>query len=588
MWLDDEDKPNELNNKAPDLSVGAGGGSAGSSGGTTGSSTGGTTAGATGPQAPQQFATIQDYFGANKTQGEDLGNQFTGKLDTDLASNKTAIDTAANQTSNDINAGVVNYNADLSNEALTDPTKVTGDPTKLQDFMKQYNALYSGPSSFETSANYTPAATAASNSSDTAAELASEGGRQQILQDKFNDTGAGNKSLDQALIQNSSAYPTVQNQKAQFGSVQDYLTAKAAPVNTAATAAQATTDATKSAAQGAFANNLTNFQGSINAKVAADQAAAQATTDAYNTALKSGDATKINDALKNSNLTDAQRANLTDYLTAINKDYGSTPDLSQFSTSNPATDITAANAASAQDYANADAYKTLTGVDYSGVLDPKNAAQASQLPNTNNSIDAAAIDQNLRQYLIQKEQESFAPQGSVPTGSSTQPNSPNNKAKVGAVAAIANPLAFATTVGGTLGITKGTNAVGNALGFGKGKGDAQVTLPQLSLPSMPVPTTANAATTKAITDIYNKPLTDSGSYHEGAVIDMLGRLDTLQSALSNGQITQAEFNTYAQPLAQWTRSSLEAIGGASSQAMNSIRPAVNKLMSQQNLVALTK
>ena len=76
---------------------------------------------------------------------------------------------------------------------------------------------------------------------------------------------------------------------------------------------------------------------------------------------------------------------------------------------------------------------------------------------------------------------------------------------------------------------------------------------------MAIPKSANAATTKAITQVFNKPLSTAGSYHEGAIGDMTSRLDTLKAAADKGQISADEYKAYAAPLAKWTQSAYNTI-----------------------------
>lgn len=513
--------------------------------------------------APQQkFATATDYLNANQAQGETLGNQFTGALNTSLGNEKTSIDTAANKTKGDITAGTTAFDSNLSQTAVKDPTKITGDPNMMTNFLKQYNAEYTGPNSFEGSTNYTDAAAANNEATQKAGQLASTGGRKQLLRDQFGNTTAGGSTLDQGILHNSSAEATIQDQGKQFAGVSDYLNSQATDVNAAAKSAADTTAATKTAAQGAFTNNLTNFQDDLNARTKAAQDSASGKATAYTDALKSGDVNKVGDALKNSNLTEAQRTNLLDYLGEINKSYGSNPDISSFYNYNPATDITNANVATSQDYANADAYKQLTGTDYSGVLNPADAAKAGVMADPNAQFNATNADQALRAYLIQKETEAINNPTTVPQGSSSKPKDTTQQdalKTLGTAYAVTNPLGAVSTIGTALGVQKLGQKLSDSLGFGAKHHDVNVTLPELKLPAMAVPKTANAATTKAITDVFNKPINDAGSYHEGAVGDMVRRLDVLKDAADKGQISADEYKAYAAPLAQWAQSAYSTI-----------------------------
>lgn len=570
MFIEQDEEKNKNVPQTPGNQVGAGAGGFNISGSSNTPQGNPSTITPVQTNQPQpKFASAQDYLKANQAQGETLANDFTGALNTTLGTEKTSIDTAANKTKGDINAGVTAYDPTLVETAVKDPTKITGDPNMMTNFLKQYNASYTGPTSFENSANYGDAASAATEAGQKAAQIKTTGGRQQLLKDQFGNTTAGGSALDQGILQNSSAFPTVQEQGKQFKGMTDYLNTQSGDVGTAAKTAADTTEATKTQTQGAFENNLTKFSDELGARTKAAQDTAAAKGNAYTDALKSGDATKVAEALKNSNLTEAQRTNLVDYLTEINKSYGSNPDLSNFYNYNPATDITNANVASAEDYAKADAYKKLTGVDYSGVLNPADAAKAGVMQDPNAQFNTTNADQGLRAYLIQKEKEALNAQPGVSDGSSTPGEAKKDILDKGGLvdkaagALITAPLGGIGAIPGASGIISGigkmATKIGDSLGFGGKHHDVTVNLPELKLPEMAIPKTANAATTKAITGVFNKPLNTAGSYHEGAVGDMVGRLDVLKDALDKGQISQEEYTGYAAPLAKWANSAYNTI-----------------------------
>lgn len=590
MWVDNEDENNPANqtNGTPSApSVGAGGGTA-QAGGTTSNPS---TQTPVQPSQPQQnFATVQDYFGANKAQGDTLGQNFSSKLGQSASNERSAIDTAANQTNNDISAGTVNYDPNIVSTAVSDPTKVTGNPDQLQSFLKQWNAAYTGPQSFETSAGYTPAATASNEAKTNQQELATTGGQQQLLQDQYGVYGQGNKGLDQALLQNSSSYPTIQNQGKDFGTVQDYFGQKSQDLDTAATTAAANTDATKAQTQNAFANNLSNFQAGLNTKVSAAQT--QATTDAtkFQQDLKNGDTATVIADIKKAN-PNADTSTIQQYLDAYTKDYGSRPDLSSQYKFNPNTDINAANVANAQDYANAAAYGKLTGVDYSGVLNPADASKAGTAP-----AATTGVNPNIADYLKTQYANAELQKFGAPILSPTSPNAPNPAPKdvAGTVSggtvgsAVGNVVGgpLSAVIGGSLGATLGgksglSNSINKAVGIGAGSAskDATVNLPALNLPPLSMPANANPAGLKTVIDTFNQPLSTTGSYHEGALYDMASRLQNLKDTMTSGQITPAEYASYSKPLIAWATQAAQSIMGASSAAANSAKPAWNQIQS---------
>lgn len=377
MWLDqpeDEEKKAQVDGQNQP-SIGAGAGSAPTQPtGTTGNPS---TISPTSPTAPRQdFATVQDYLGANKQQGEQLGQKLTSSLGESLGKQKDTIAGAANQAKSDVTGGTTGFDSSLVSSALEDPTRVAGDTNQLESFLGQWNAQYKGPESFETSTAYDPAAAAANEAKTKQAQIESAGGQQQLIQDQFGVYGQGNKGLDQALFQNASGFSTAQDQAKQFGGIGDYLSQQAKDVNTAAKTAKDVTGQTQANTRGAFEGNLTNFQAGLNAKTAASRKTADDVIAKYQKNLASADPDKIKANLAEANVDPAVASNIVEYLTALNTNYGIKPEISSAYIGNPAVDITNATVASPEDYAKAAAYEKLTGVNYGGVLNPADAAKA--------------------------------------------------------------------------------------------------------------------------------------------------------------------------------------------------------------------
>lgn len=413
----EEDQINQ-NQSSSSPSVGAGGGGAAVGGGTSTGATGGnpSTIQPVQPNQPNQsFANVQDYLKANQQQGENFGNQFVSTVGQGVGKAKSDIDTSAQNAQNQITSGTITSNPDIISAASKTPTAITGDANKLAEFQKEYNAEYTGPSSFESSDQYTNAANAANTANQTGAELESTGGREQLLQDQFGVYGQGNKGLDQTLLQNSSSYPTVPGLAKDFKSVQDYLTAAAANTNTAANNAAATTAATKAAATTPFANNLTNFQNQINSETAAAKADLQAKADKYAKDFAAGDADTISKDLRELKTDpNAPYYPINDYLKALNKDYGVNPDISNYNNFNPAGQVTAANVATPEEYANAAAYQKLTGTDYSGILNPANASQAGTYKDLG-KFDTQGLVNYLKGQVGQRDKEVLSGVNMAPT-----------------------------------------------------------------------------------------------------------------------------------------------------------------------------
>ncbi len=140
-------------------------------------------------------------------------------------------------------AATTAFNPDLVSTAVSDPTKITGDKDQLTSFLDQWNAAYRGPASLESTSGYGDVAKAAQGAGSRAGQLESTGGRQQLIQDEFGVYGQGNKGLDEALLQQSSFFPKVQEQGKEFRSIQDYLASQSKGISAQAREAKAATDA---------------------------------------------------------------------------------------------------------------------------------------------------------------------------------------------------------------------------------------------------------------------------------------------------------------------------------------------------------
>lgn len=277
MWID-EPKDEQESQLAPaeNPTIAAGSGAQLQPSNTAATGTASSTSKAPAPTR-QQFGTIQDYFKGSKQQGERFGEQFTGKLADTQEKQKGTIQQAAEKAKGAIQAGTTSFDEGLVSKAVADPTQVAGNEDAFNKFQQQWNAQYRGPESFESSDSYTPAATAAQKAAEKASQIQTTGGRQQLVQDEFGVYGQGNKGLDEALLQQSSYFPAVQEQAKQFGTIQDYFKTEAQKVNEDAAKAKQTTASAKESTQDAFLNKdtgaLPRFQLGLDEKLAAARAA---------------------------------------------------------------------------------------------------------------------------------------------------------------------------------------------------------------------------------------------------------------------------------------------------------------------------
>lgn len=285
MWIDEE-KQDEQQDQQPDSlnspSVGAGAGGGGPAGGPQVKSSDVKSLGTPSSMTPteqapkQQFGTIQDYFKGSKNQGEQLGEQFTNKLTDTANKNKSTVIGAADAAGKEIEGAAVKENPFLTSRAAFDPTGITSDLKNRENFEAQWNAAYQGPNSFEESKSYGDATKAVADSNAKAEQVKSVGGQQQILQDEFGVYGQGNKGLDQALLQESSYYPKVQEKGKEFGGLSSYLKGQGATLAPKVEAAKALTAKTKDTTRNAVTGGINKFTSDIDANVAKAKTSADA------------------------------------------------------------------------------------------------------------------------------------------------------------------------------------------------------------------------------------------------------------------------------------------------------------------------
>jgi hypothetical protein len=409
MWIEKKDE-NLVNqptqsDKTNTPTVGAGGGAETGVSTTPASGNFSTTSPVQAPQTTQKWATAQDYLKANQPQATQLGQKVETYLTGKLGEQRSAIDTAAQAAQSQIESGTTAFNPELAKSAVETPTEITSSPDKLQDFLGQWNATYKGPTSFETTESYTPAAEAAAKAKEISGEITTPGGRNQLLQNQFGVYGAGNQALDTSLLSTAENYGDIQQLAPQFASLQDYLGQKSTGLGTAAQQAQETTQGAQTQTRAALANKFGDFQKQISDQTAAAQQKAQEVADKYNTDLTSGDENAITIDLKAAGATDAEIKKVTDYMSALTDFYKGQIVPSQFYTFNPATGIDKANVATPEQYNQAQAWQQLSGVDYSGILNPADITKAGTAPNPQTGINAQTLQNYLTPMVKQRDQE---------------------------------------------------------------------------------------------------------------------------------------------------------------------------------------
>lgn len=416
MWIDKENEEDQQQQdtdslNSPSVGAGAGGGTTGPQVKSSEISSLGTPSSMTPmAQAPkQQFGTIQDYFKGSKNQGERLGEQFTSKLADTQSKQKSDISQAATQAQSDIEKGTTLFDPTLATKAASDPTKVASNEPEFNKFIQQWNAAYKGPQSFEESSDYAKAASAAKKAQEKTAQIESTGGRQQLIQDEFGVYGQGNKGLDEALLQQSSYFPKIQQQTKDFRTIPDYLKTESQKINEAAQKGKQATQKTKESLQDIFLNKdtgvLSQFKSGLGEKVTKAKQQAGERSKAVEAALKNTQPGKVSaETLKELGLTPEEYDKLLYQRSVAQQGWmppdkgakqiaGEDVDFSRYAQLlNPEAQVSLENTMSPEDYARAEALAKLTqDQNILPLVNPENVGKGAKV------VDFRG--QNLKDYL---------------------------------------------------------------------------------------------------------------------------------------------------------------------------------------------
>lgn len=190
-FLDDENDPS----KAPQLA----GGSEIFGGGTLNQSTGGN---AKGPGSSDQYQNLNAYLDANKD--STFGQDFVGKVQNETTEANKTLNNSVSGFKQKADEASTQYDPNLVNSAISDPTSFVSDQGNVDKFKKQKDASYQGPNSLADAGNlYGQAYGQTRKAADTAEAAGTEGGRFALLGNYFGrpDYKQGEKSLDNLLIQ---------------------------------------------------------------------------------------------------------------------------------------------------------------------------------------------------------------------------------------------------------------------------------------------------------------------------------------------------------------------------------------------------
>lgn len=160
-------------------------------------------------QAPP-VQNLQAYLTANAPQAVQMGQNIGNNLSTQA--NQVTGDINADQAATDqqIQAQNVAPNQSLINSAASNPSQFVQDPNNVAAFQQQENASYNGPTTYESTPDYTTLQNEVTNAQNNAPDINKPGGVQQLVTGQEQNPTMGEENLDTLLLQeNPDALATI-------------------------------------------------------------------------------------------------------------------------------------------------------------------------------------------------------------------------------------------------------------------------------------------------------------------------------------------------------------------------------------------
>lgn len=319
---------------------------------------------------PTQFGSsaskLGDYLTANAPQIQGQADTLSNTLNTQYGTLNQGITDAANQFQQQVQGGYNANNPDVVNQAMSDPTKFASDPNNVSDFQGQYNNTYTGPTNFEGSQGYSDLQNQVGQATTQANLLGNQAGLQSYLQGQGTNPTQAMSTLDSLLLRgNPEAQAKINTAAGQFGNLTGQLGTATTGADQSVVDAQNAADASRAYAQGQINPYAQNFGNTLNQNIQTTQDA----INAFNTTA-------------NQNISNiGQAKSFVDPTAAVFQQYGlAVPDYLQSYNQAPPSlwgkTANAANTASTDDYAKAQALQQLIGSGYQSPLDQSTIGQA--------------------------------------------------------------------------------------------------------------------------------------------------------------------------------------------------------------------
>ena len=449
----------------------------------------GTVAGAPGsapsPAAGGSFASLNKYIDANQGQAQPLANQVSSgvgqqynNLDT---ANNAAIASINNQVTNA--PGYTASNPSVMAQEAANPVSFAGDQGNVKQFQSLLNDSYGGPATAEGTSDYANQQNAINNAiaAGTAATT-TEAGRENLLSQNEATPTTGVTALNSAILsQDPNALGTVENAYKPFNNLLTNLNTGAQGADTTISKEQSDAAAAAQAANQAISNQINALNTGVTGELTTAQQNAAAQNAQIKNDLAAGTPTASDLASLGmssdqwNSLSAADKAAATSQV--VNSNQGqfqantgtTTIDPTQFLTQqNPNTVFNAANVATPQDYANAQAFQTLLqGMNTQApatIINPATAAQAGTAPTNLNAYNYQTALNTANSTQADEKAAAQAYVDALQSGADEQhaqlaaQNAAKNANIIGGITAATGPVGVAMA-----GAAGGANGVINAL-----------------------------------------------------------------------------------------------------------------------------
>lgn len=431
-----------------------------------------------------QFASLNKYLDANTGRAEPLAGKLTGKIGEQYQGLEGQNQAALSQIGGQVSAAPSYADANKTiSEATADPVSFTSDPNRTAAFQNLLKASYTGPLSAESTSEFANQQEAINRAiAQGQSTVKTEAGRSNLIKDVAAKPTTGVAALNSAILSKSpEALASVENAYKPFENLISGLKSGAADVNKTIAQKQEEAAGAKKASEEALTSSMTGFNKSVQDKVAAAQK-----NLADQNALVKGDlgTGNMSDAALSAlgisrdqwnALSEAKKAAATASDVYSNqRQFGATTgtadiDLNQFLQQVDPNTITAENAATADDYAKAQAFKSLLGnlslKTPDLVVNPNAKDKAGTAPTKGNKFDYDTALNTAKQADLEQIAAAQAYVDALQSGADEEhaqlaaANAAKNKQYAGMAAIAQTPLA--ATAAGAMGAVEAAKNVGS-------------------------------------------------------------------------------------------------------------------------------